>query len=279
MVSEPTTATAQAPDFEAIKTRQRAMWGSGNYAVVGSKIHYMSERLCEDVDLSAGQMTLDVATGPGNAAIAAARRGARATGIDYVQSLLDVAERRANAEGLEIDFQLADAENLPFGDNSFDVVTSVCGVMFAPNQAQAAAEMARVCKPGGKIAIANWTPDGFIGTLLKTVGAFVPPPAGLKPTVRWGTREGIEELLGDHADLQFIDLNFVFRFTTADEFADTFIRTYGPTERAHASLDADKQIEFRQALADLAADRNRSSDGTIKIPSAYLMTIATLHTV
>lgn len=272
-----TSTSIQHPDFEAIKTRQRAMWGSGNYAVIASMIHHMSERLCEELDLSAGQSVLDVATGSGNAAIAAARRGADVTAIDYVQSLLDVAERRAKAETLDIDFQLADAENLSFADGTFDIVTSVVGVMFAPNQAKAASELARVCKPGGKIAVANWTPDGFIGALLKTVVGFVPPPAGLNPPVRWGTREGMTQLLGDHAELQFEEHDFVFRFRSSSEFAQVFIEKYGPTERAHASLDSDGQTRFAQALADLASDWNSAKDGTIKVPSTYLVTTATRH--
>ena len=271
------TISTQQPDFETIKARQRAMWGSGNYAVIASMIHYMSERLCEDLDLSAGQSVLDVATGSGNAAIAAARRGAEVTAIDYVQSLLDVAHLRAETEQLQIDFRLADAEDLPFEDGSFDIVTSVVGVMFAPNQAKAASELARVCKHGGTIAVANWTPDGSIGALLKTVSAFAPPPPGLFPPVRWGTREAMQEMLGDKADLHFEEYDFVFRFRTADEFAHIFIEKYGPTGRAHASLDADRQEEFFRALADLATEWNAATDGTIKIPSTYLVTTAIRH--
>jgi SAM-dependent methyltransferase len=274
MITGMSTAKESTPDFEAIKIRQRTMWGSGDYASIASMIHYMSERIAEDVDLSAGQTVLDVATGSGNAAIATARRGACVTGTDYVQSLLDAAQRRSDAESLDVTWQLADAESLPFDDNSFDVVTSVVGVMFAPNQAKAACELARVCKAGGQIAVANWTPEGFIGALLTTVKAFVPPPPGIFPPVRWGTRDGIRELLGGKAELGFAESDLVFRFRTADDFARTFIEKYGPTERAHASLDADGQVAFSRALADLAAEWNRSNDSTIKIPSTYLVTTA-----
>lgn len=268
------TTTAR-PDYDAIKTRQRAMWGSGDYSSIATIIYFMSERMIEDMDIRAGQTVLDVATGSGNAALAAARRGARVTGTDYVQSLLDRAEQRATVENLQVTWQIADAENLPFDDDTFDAVTSVVGVMFAPNQSKAASEMVRVCKPGGKIVVANWTPEGFVGAMLKTVGKYVSPPPGLSPPVRWGTEEGMEELMGERCELQMTRHNQVFRFETPADFANLFIDTYGPTERAHASLDDVGKKSFRDALMELADTWNTAKDGSIRIPSGYLETTAT----
>lgn len=262
------------PDLEEIKSKQRVMWGSGDYGSVAAHIVYMSERMAEDLDLSAGQRVLDVATGTGNAAIASARRGAHVVGIDFQETLLAWAERRAEAEHVEIELIVADAENLPFEDKFFDVVTSVVGVMFAPNQEKAASELVRVCKSDGKIVSLSWTPEGFVGALLKTVGAFVSPPPGVKPSVRWGTKQGMQELLGSTCNLSFASHNQVFRFESADALATLFIEKYGPTERAWSSLDSAGRQDFFEAISGLATKWNEATDGTIRIAAEYLKTIA-----
>jgi ubiquinone/menaquinone biosynthesis C-methylase UbiE len=259
-----------ADDYTAIKIRQRAVWSGADYAAVATTIQYMSELLCETMDIHAGQCVLDVATGSGNAAIAAARRGARVTGLDYSAVLLDWARRRAEAERVAIDWVEADAEALPFPDGSFDAVTSVVGVMFAPDQSQAAAELVRVCRPSGRVVVASWTPDGFIGALLRLVGGFVAPPAGLTPPTHWGTRDGMTELMGRGTTFQWFDRAHLFRFLSARQFADFFIANYGPTERAAASLDEHGRREFTNAITALADRWNRATDGTLVVPGAYL---------
>ena len=198
VAARPETNTAQ-PDLAAIKARQQGTWASGDYAVVGTTLQIMGEQLCEALDIRAGQRVLDVAAGNGNVSLAAARRGCDVIATDYVPALLEKAAERAAAERLQIDFREADAEALPFKDRSFDVVVSTLGVMFTPDQPRAAAEMIRVCKSGGKIGLANWTPDGFIGQLFKTIGRHVPPPAGVKSPALWGTQARIEELFGSKA--------------------------------------------------------------------------------
>ena len=257
-------------DFEAIKGKQRTTWASGDYAVVASTIQYMSELLCESIDLHAGDRVLDVATGSGNAAIAAARRGAVVTGIDFTPGLLEQAARRAEAERVHIDLMEGDAEALPFPDDAFDTMISVVGVMFAPNQRQAAAELIRVCRPGGLVAVASWTPDGFVGALLRLVGSFVAPPAGLTSPTRWGTREGISELMGDRVDISWVDRTHLFKFHSAQDLAEFFIAYYGPTERAYASLEESGRRQFMDAFVALAEQWNIASDGTLVVPGAYL---------
>src|ERR1700720_2530720 len=194
-----TTPPAATPDFEAIKQRQQAAWSSGDYAVVGTTLQIVGERLCEALDLRAGQKVLDVAAGNGNVSLAAAHRWCDVISTDYVPSLLERGRARASAEGLAIEFQEADAESLPFADGAFDAVVSTFGVMFTPNQNQAAAELLRVCKPGGKIGLANWTPDGFVGQMFKTIGKHVAPPAGTRSPALWGTRPRITEMFGSQA--------------------------------------------------------------------------------
>jgi ubiquinone/menaquinone biosynthesis C-methylase UbiE len=256
-------------DLGAIKQRQQTTWASGDYSAVAARIHPMAERLIQSADLPAGARVLDVATGSGNAAIAAARSGCRVTGVDYVPSLLADARRRAMAEGLAIEFTDGDAEALPFPDASFDAVLSCVGAMFAPDQEKTAAEIVRVCRPGGTIALASWTPDGFIGDMFRTVGRHVPPPAGLRAPVQWGTESRLEELFGAAVTgLNAIKRDFVFRFETAEEFPDFFRTNYGPTLKAfEAAADTDALYADLVALARKA---NRSSDTTIRIPSTYL---------
>src|SRR6185295_12558483 len=216
-------------DLTAVKSRQQATWSSGDYAVIGTTLAITGELLCEAVELRAGQRVLDVAAGNGNATLAAARRWADVTTTDYVPALLERGRARAVAERLDVTFQEADAEQLPFADRSFDVVLSIFGVMFTPNQEQAAQELLRVCRPGGKIGLANWTPDGFIGHVFRTIGKYVPPPAGVKPPALWGTEQRLRELFG--ADIAKLTVNrrmFVFRYRSAEHFLDVFRTYYGP---------------------------------------------------
>ena len=269
--------SATVTQFEEIKHKQQRMWGSGDYTAVAARIHSMAERLCEAADVVAGSRVLDVATGSGNAAIAAARSDADVVGIDYVPALLARARERAQAERLAVEFVEADAEALPFPDASFDVVLSVVGVMFAPDQERAAAELVRVCRPGGTIALASWTPGGFIGDLLRTVARHTPPPAGVRPPVQWGDPTRLDELLGDAVTR--IDANertFTFRHRSADDFADFFLENYGPTERAAAALDEAGRAALRSDLATLAAEASRlPAGGPVAIPATYLEAVAT----
>ncbi len=195
-MTEVIAAPSPVVDLAAVKARQQAAWSTGNYAVVGTTLQIVGENLCEALDLRAGARVLDVAAGNGNATLAAARRWCDVTSTDYVSSLLESGRARAEAEGHAIHFQEADAENLPFADASFDVVLSTFGVMFTPNQDKAASELARVCKPGGKIGLANWTPESFIGQVFKTIGKYIAPPAGVKSPALWGTKARLEELFG-----------------------------------------------------------------------------------
>jgi SAM-dependent methyltransferase len=268
--------SAIAIPLDGVKGRQQKMWASGDYAAVAARIHSMAERLCESADLVAGTRVLDVATGSGNAAIAAARRDCDVVGIDYVPSLLERAHARAAAEGLPIELLEADAEALPFADASFDAVLSVVGVMFAPNQEQAAAELMRVCRPGGTIALASWTPGGFIGDLLRTVTRYAPPPPGVRPSVEWGDPIRLSELLGDGVDrVRTRERVHTFRHRSAGDFADFFLTNYGPTERAAAGLDASARAAMRVDLEALAAGASRLREGgAVAIDATYLEAIA-----
>jgi len=265
------TIAATAPDFAAIKQKQHGAWASGDYAIIGATLQIVGENLCEALDLRAGQRVLDVAAGNGNATLAAARRWCDVTSTDYVPALLARGEARAAAEGWTIDFQEADAEALPFADASFDAVISSYGVMFTPDQARAASEMLRVCKPGGKIGLANWTPDGFIGQVFKTLGKYLPPPAGTKSPARWGTREGLSDLFGaGAASINAESRDFAFRYRSAAHFVDVFRAYYGPIHKAVTALGDDKGRLFLADLAALLEHHNTARDGTIVVPGEYL---------
>ena len=267
-VLSPTTPT---PDLAAVKTRQQVAWSTGNYAVVGTTLQLVGEQLCEALDTRAGWRVLDVAAGNGNATLAAARRGCAVTSTDYVPSLLDAGRLRAQAEGHDIAFQEADAERLPFADASFDAVLSTFGVMFTPDQEQAAREMLRVCRPGGKIGLANWTPESFIGQLFKTIGKYVPPAAGLKSPALWGTQARLQELFGAGARaLHIHSREFVFRYRSPQHWIEVFRTYYGPTNKTFGALDASGQAALQQDLLALMAARNRSGDATLVLPSEYL---------
>jgi SAM-dependent methyltransferase len=263
-------------DFAAIKTRQQATWASGDFAVIGTTLQIVGESLCEAADVRAGERVLDVACGNGNATLAAARRFAHTTGADYVPELLAKARLRAEAEGLAVELHQADAEALPFADASFDVVLSTFGVMFAPDHATAAAELARVCRPGGRIGLANWTPDGFIGELFGVVGRHVPPPAGLTPPSLWGKREHLVALFGDAvSSLEVTRKDFAFRYESAAHFIDVFRSFYGPTLKAFAALDEHGRAALTRDIEALLARWDRGGGHSLVVPAAYLEVVAT----
>jgi len=273
--AQPTPAPA-APDLGALKTRQRAAWSSGNYAIVGSTLQIVGEQLCEALDLKSGSKVLDVAAGNGMASLAAARRWCEVISTDYVPGLLDRGKARAAAEGWRIEFMEADAEDLPFEGNQFDVVLSTFGVMFTPNQDQAAAELLRVCKPKGKIGLANWTPDGFIGQVFKTLGKCLPPPAGTRSPAMWGTRTRLSEMFEAGASSVKAESRiFNFRYRSADHFLDVFRTYYGPVLKAFAALEPAKQEELQDDLHALIVRMNRSGDRTMVVPSEYLEVVIT----
>ena len=260
-----------AADFGAVKSRQQVAWSTGNYAVVGITVQIVGETLCEALDLRAGSHVLDVAAGNGNATLAAARRWCEVTSTDYVASLLESGRTRAQAEGHTIRFQEADAEDLPFPDASFDVVLSTFGVMFTPDQDKAARELARVCKPGGRIGLANWTPESFIGQVFKTIGKYIPPAPGVKSPALWGTKARLEELFGDTArGIRTASREFTFRYRSPAHWIDVFRTYYGPMNKTYGALDAEKQAAFTRDLLALMEHGNRSGDGTLVMPSEYL---------
>ena len=265
------STSSLAIDLTAVKTRQQAAWSTGNYAVVGTTLQIVGENLCEALDLRSGARVLDVAAGNGNATLAAARRWCDVTSTDYVSSLLDSGRARSVAEGHNVQFQEADAENLPFANASFDVVMSTFGVMFTPNQDQAASELARVCKPGGRIGLANWTPESFIGQLFKTIGKYIPPAPGVKSPALWGTQARLEELFGKAAqEIRTTTREFVFRYRSAAHWIEVFRTYYGPMNKTFGALDAEKQTAFTEDLLALMETRNRSGDRTLVLPSEYL---------
>jgi len=267
----PPAVVPQVPALEMIKARQQGAWASGDYAVVGTTLQIVGEELCEALDLRAGQKVLDVAAGNGNASLAAARRWCEVIASDYVPVLLDRARERADAERLDIDFREADAEALPFADGSFDAVVSTFGVMFTPDQDRAAAELARVCRHGGKIGLANWTPDGFIGQLFKTIGKHVPPPAGVRSPALWGTPARLAELFDPHATaLKANRRYFVFRYRSPEHWLQVFRGYYGPVLKAFAALPPQQQALLEEDLLQLVGQFNRSGDATMVVPSEYL---------
>jgi SAM-dependent methyltransferase len=269
-------STASPPDLAAIKARQQATWASGDYAVVARTLQIVAESLCETADLRAGETVLDVATGTGNTAIAAARRFAGVTAIDYVPALLEHGRARAAAEGLDVVFRQADVEDLPFPDASFDAVLSTYGVMFAPDQERAAREITRVCRPGGRIALASWTPEGFIGELFRVVGAHVPPPAGLRPPAAWGTEARLRELFGAQAaDIRIVPREFAFRYRSAGHWVDVFRAFYGPTHKAFLALDPPGQQALEADMIALLGRFDRGGAAGLVVPSAYVEVVIT----
>ena len=268
--------TAGNADLKALKARQQAAWSAGDYAVIGTTLQIVGEELCEALDIRAGQTVLDVAAGNGNASLAASRRFCNVVATDYVPALLERARERAAAERLDIEFREADAEALPFPDASFDVVVSIFGVIFTPDQERAAAELVRVCKRGGKIGLANWTPDGFIGQLFKTIGKHVPPAPGARSPALWGTPARITELFETHGvSVVFAPRNFVFRYRTPAHWLHIFRTYYGPVLKAFAALEPVAQATLERDLMALIDRFNRAQDGSMVVPSEYLEIVIT----
>ena len=263
-------------DFNALKNRQQAAWASGDYAVIGTTLQLVGELLAEACDLHCDERVLDVAAGNGNATLAAARRGGRVTSTDYVAALLDRGAERARAERLDVTFQVADVEALPFADASFDAVLSSFGVMFAPDHARAAAEMLRVCRPGGRIALANWTPESLVGQMFKVLGRQLPPPAGVQPPSLWGVESHLQSLFGAQAAAIAVTPRvFTFRYRSAAHFIDVFRTWYGPVHKAFAALPADKAAVLESDLTDLLNGLNRAGPTSLVVPSEYLEVIVT----
>lgn len=270
------TMTAQ-PDLIAVKRRQQVAWSTGDYGVIGTTLDLVGEQLCEAVDLRSTERVLDVATGNGNAALAAARRWATVTGIDYVPALLEEARDRAAGDRLPITFMEGDAESIPFPDAAFDVVLSTFGVMFSANQEQAAAELMRVCRPGGRIALASWTPESYIGQLFRTLGRFIPPAPGVQSPMRWGTEDGLRAMFGDAVqEMQIARRSFVFRYRSAQHWLEVFRTYYGPTVKAFEALDAERQGALAQAIVELL-EAHHQGGPALAVPSEYLEAVITLR--
>jgi ubiquinone/menaquinone biosynthesis C-methylase UbiE len=260
-----------AVDFNALKGRQQMAWASGDYAVIGTTLQIVGEQLAEGCDLRWDERVLDVAAGNGNATLAAARRGARVTSTDYVASLLDRGAERARAERLDVQFQVADAEALPFEEASFDAVVSTFGVMFSPDQAKAASELTRVCRPGGRVGLANWTPEGLVGQMFKTLGRHLPPPAGAQSPALWGVESHLHSLFGEFAaEIAVTRRMFNFRYRSAAHFIEVFRTWYGPVHKAFAALPAEGGIALERDLTELLNRMNRGAAGTLVVPSEYL---------
>lgn len=261
-------ASTSSPDFTAIKQRQQATWATGDYAVVGATLQIVGERLCEAIDLKAGERVLDVAAGNGNATLAAARHFAQVTSTDYVESLLERGRERAAAERLDVEFRQADAEALPFSDGAYDAVLSTFGVMFTPNQEKSASELCRVTRRGGRIGLANWTPESFIGEVFRIIGKYVAPPVGVRSPALWGTTARLAELFPG-ADIEATERVFSFRYRSPAHWLDVFRAYYGPVNRAFAALDAHGQESLGADLTALLARKNRDRE-TLIVPSEYL---------
>ena len=269
------TAPVAMTDFGALKTRQQAAWASGDYAVIGSTLQIVGEQLAEACDIGWDQRVLDVAAGNGNATLAAARRGAQVISTDYVGTLLERGAARLAADGLNATMQVADAEALPFDDGRFDAVLSTFGVMFAPDQARAAREMLRVCRPGGRIGLANWTPDSFIGRVFKTLGRHLPPPAGVASPARWGDEQHVRALFGEGiGELRALRRSFNFRYRSAAHFVEVFRNWYGPVHKAFAALPPDGAVALERELLQLLDEMNTGGARALTVPSDYLEIVA-----
>ncbi len=270
-VIETRPQAAATPDLAAIKQRQQATWASGDFAVIGTTLQIVGETLAEAVDVRAGERVLDVAAGNGNATLAAARRFAQVTSTDYVPSLLDKGRERARAEGLDVQFEVADAEELPFDDGIFDVVLSTFGAMFTPDHARPAGEMLRVARSGGRIGLANWTPQGFIGRLFKVIGGYLPAPAGLQSPALWGTESHLAELFGAQAkQIRCERRYFNFRYRSAAHWVQIFRDYYGPTHKAFAALDANAAQALERDIVNLLEQLNVAGSASLVVPSEYL---------
>jgi SAM-dependent methyltransferase len=265
----------QPANLTAIKTRQQAMWASGDFAVIGTTLQIVGELLCEGVDLRAGERVLDVAAGNGNATLAAARRFATVTSTDYVPALLERGRRRAEADGLDVKFEVADAEALPYAEANFDVVLSTFGVMFAPDHQQAASELVRVCRPGGRIGLASWTPQGFLGQLFQVMSRYIPPVPGIRSPLLWGTDAHLQELFAGTASIAHAPRHFAFRYYSAQHCVDMFRTYYGPVHKAFAALDPERQAALERDMIELLERSDRGGGGGLVVPAEYLETVVT----
>jgi ubiquinone/menaquinone biosynthesis C-methylase UbiE len=263
-------------DLKAVKARQQGAWSAGDYGIVGTTLQIVGESLCEALDLRSGSRVLDVAAGNGNASLAAARRFCEVVSTDYVPALLELGRKRAEGDRLGMQFREADAEHLPFADAEFDAVLSTFGVMFTPDQDQAAREMLRVCRRGGKIGLANWTPDSFIGQLFRVLGKHLPPPAGVKSPSLWGTEARLRELFpAAAATISAQTLQFVFRYRSPAHWLEVFRTYYGPVHKAFAALKPEQQVLLERDIMELMQRHNRSGDATLVLPSDYLEVVIT----
>ena len=260
-------------DIATVKQRQQTAWASADYSAVGVRLLLTAELLCEAVDLRAGERVLDVACGNGNAALAAARRFCQVVGIDYVPSLLEGARRRAQAEGLEASFEEADAEDLPFPDASFDAVLSTCGAMFAPDQERTARELLRVCRPGGRIGMVNWVPDGYVGALFRAIGRYLPPPPGVRPPVLWGSEDRLRELFGARVTISAPRRTFLWRWPSPEHQVEFFATFYGPTHKALAAIGTDRAAQLKAEMVEVARSFNVSDDDTLVLRQDYLQVV------
>jgi ubiquinone/menaquinone biosynthesis C-methylase UbiE len=259
----------------SVKARQQAMWASGDFAVVGTTLQIVGELLCEAVDLRSGERVLDVAAGNGNATLAAARRFAHVTSTDYVPALLERGRRRAEAEGVDVTFEVADAEALPYPDERFEVVLSTFGVMFAPDHEQSASELTRVCRPGGRIGLASWTPQGFLGQLFQVIARYVPPMPGVRSPLLWGTDAHIQDLFTGATKIAHTTRYFAFRYQSPEHWVDVFRTYYGPVHKAFAALDAERQAALEVDLIALLRRADRGGAAGLVVPGEYLETVIT----
>lgn len=272
-----TGCSRRMTNFVAVTERQRAAWAAGDFGRIGSLVVLPPELLCEAVDVHPGERVLDVAAGNGAASLAAARRWAEVTALDFVDHLLESARTAAEVHGLELRTQVGDAQELPFADDSFDVVLSTYGAMFAPDQQRVADELVRVCRPGGRIGMTNWTPDSMLGDIFRTIGAHVPPPPGLRPATQWGTEDRLRELFGDRiGSLRVRIRQFTFRFRSPDHMLDYYRTWFGPTKVAFGNLDADGRTRLAADLLAVYRKHNRATDGTVAAPSDYAEVVATV---
>lgn len=262
--------TQPTPDLAALKSRQQVAWASGDYSVIGARLQIVGESLCEALDLRSGEKVLDIAAGNGNATLAAARRWAEVTSTDYVPELLERGRERAMANGLAVEFQQADAEALPFKDASFDVVVSTFGVMFTPDQDKAAKEMLRVCRPGGRIGMANWTPESFIGQVFKTIGKHIPPMPGVRSPALWGTKARLEEMFGGQASIEASSRMYNFRYRSPTHWLEVFSTWYGPVHKAFEALPQAGKAALEEDFLALTGRFNQAKDGTMVVPAEYL---------
>jgi len=273
VTQESAGTTSAAPSLATIKAKQQAMWASGDFAVIGTTLQIVGEQLCESVDVRAGTRVLDVAAGNGNATLAAARRFAHVTSTDYVPTLLERGRRRAEAEGLEVAFEVADVEALPYPDASFDVILSTFGVMFAPDHDRSSREMMRVCRPQGRIGLASWTPEGFLGGLLRTVAKYVPPPANVRSPLMWGNPDHLQQLFAGVASIEHTKRDFAFRYESPEHFIHVFRTFYGPVHKAFAALDDKGQDALNADLIALLQSADRGGNEGLVVPAEYLETV------